>query len=120
MPPPPVWGAEVGYDGLCDALGCAYVNEADGDALADERGEAGALADAETDTEAVGDVLAGTGEEAEADAEALTPLCGPDVEMEGAGCPGVPEQPAIAVAIKTVPPASTLVRNGMVSIRALG
>lgn len=79
MPPPPVWGATVGNDGVCDALGAAYVNEVDGAGFAlavlgdaeGERGEAegevraeadvfpeaGALAGADTDPD--GEKIAG-------------------------------------------------------------
>jgi hypothetical protein len=67
VPPPPVCGAAVGYDGEWDAPGGAYVNGADGAGLEpgaaevglvepgalDERGEAWAVDDAPEDDEAL-------------------------------------------------------------------
>jgi hypothetical protein len=80
VPPPPVCGAAVGYDGECEAPG-ACVNEVDGAGVAepgapDEREDAGALDDALAD-----DAL---GED-----DALAPLRGADAEADGvkiAGC----------------------------------
>ena len=67
MPPPPVCGAAVGYDGV----------EAAEPRAPDERGDAGALDDALADDDALGED------------DALAPLCGPDAEADGvkiAGC----------------------------------
>lgn len=100
MPPPPVWGATVGNaavcddlcDGVCDALGAAYVNEVDGAGFAlavlgDAEGERGE-AEAEGDVRAEADVFADAGALADVFAEAEA-LAGPDTDPDGekiAGC----------------------------------
>jgi hypothetical protein len=93
VPPPPVCGAAVGYDGECELPG-ACVDEVDGAGAAeprarDEPGAVGALDDA-------------LGED-----DALAPLCGPDAEADGvkiAGCvdDGDVVQAATARATQTV------------------
>lgn len=90
MPPPPVWGATVGNDGVCDALGAAYVNEVDGAGFAlaelgdaEARGEAGADADVAVEAEADAEARAGD--------EAAALLPGLDADPDGvkiAGCVG--------------------------------
>ena len=90
MPPPPVCGAAVGYDGEWDALGGAYVNEADGAGLEPGTAEVGLVEPGALDDR--GEALAvddAPEEDAPTDDEALAPLRGPDAIADGvkiAGC----------------------------------
>lgn len=79
MPPPPVWGAAVGYDEALVLVGCAYVNESDGEAAGD------ALADADGDPLADADADAGRDADPLADAEALAPPFRADADAETDG-----------------------------------
>jgi hypothetical protein len=84
VPPPPVCGAAVGYDGEWDAPG-AYVNEADGAGL--ESGAAGAGLVEPGARDERGE--AWEADDALEDDEAPAPLRGPDAAADGekiAGC----------------------------------
>jgi hypothetical protein len=140
VPPPPVWGAPLGTAGPlgADELGGAYVNEADGLAVAVFVADADPLAEALALVDAL--ALADALEEAVVEA----PASGPDVDVPGdgvkiAGCVDEGElvHAATAAEMKTVKVAAptavvvvltaalplvarTFVRNGVFSICPLG
>jgi hypothetical protein len=102
VPPPPVCGAAVGYDGEWDAPG-AYVNEADGAGLEPGAAEAGLVEPGALDERGEAwDV-----DDAPEDDEALAPPRGPDAAADGekiAGCvdDGEVVQAATVAATQTV------------------